>query len=140
MLHYDMINKFEGIDGSYKRIICYYWYFIDINFGFQPEACDGCHDLTQKVISMMLQFLKVIITEFVFGIWDDAINTMKNSNLIENLRCIYKKRTNKNKGKLQEHAWNRYHQQGGKEKVKEYYENIKERLKEQAQKYRELLS
>ena len=89
MLHYDMINKFEGIDGSYKRIICYYWYFIDINFGFQPEVCDGCHDLTQKVISVMLQFflLKVIITEFVFGIWDDAINTMKNSDLIENVRC-----------------------------------------------------
>ena len=34
---------------------------------------------------------------------------------------------------------NRYHEQGGKEKAKEYFENNKERLKEQAQnKYREL--
>ena len=34
---------------------------------------------------------------------------------------------------------NHYHEQGGKEKAKEYFENNKERLKEQAQnKYREL--
>ena len=33
---------------------------------------------------------------------------------------------------MQEQARNRYHQEGGKEKAKEYYKNNKERLQEQA--------
>ena len=28
-----------------------YWYFLEINFRFQPEVCDGCHDLMQKTMS-----------------------------------------------------------------------------------------
>ena len=27
------------------------WYFLNINFRFQPEICHGCHDLKQKTMS-----------------------------------------------------------------------------------------
>ena len=32
-------------------IIHSYWYFLQVNFGFQPKVCDGCHDLMQKAMS-----------------------------------------------------------------------------------------
>ena len=53
MLEYNRINMSEGInvnkaDGSRECIICHYWYFLDIDFTFQPEVCNGCHDLMQK--------------------------------------------------------------------------------------------
>ena len=49
MLEYDGIDASEGIDANKisdlrERIICHYWYFLKINFKFQPELCDSCHD------------------------------------------------------------------------------------------------
>ena len=55
-------------------LFCHYWYFfLEINFWFQPKVSDGCHDLMQKTlwVLMMLHFfflLKEIITEVIFGI------------------------------------------------------------------------
>ena len=56
MLECNKINISEGInvnktDGSRECIICHYWYFLDIDFIFQPEVCNGCHDLIQKAMS-----------------------------------------------------------------------------------------
>ena len=47
MLEYN-VNK---TDRSRKCVICHYWYFLNINFRFQPEVCNGCHDLMQKGMS-----------------------------------------------------------------------------------------
>ena len=33
---------------SRRCINCNYYYFLKVNFRFQPKACDGCHDLMQK--------------------------------------------------------------------------------------------
>ena len=44
-----MLIKTNGL--LEECIICHYWYFLQINFGFQPKVCDSCHDLIQKVIS-----------------------------------------------------------------------------------------
>ena len=44
-----MLIKTNGL--LEEGIICHYWYFLQINFGFQPKVCDSCHDLIQKVIS-----------------------------------------------------------------------------------------
>ena len=49
--------------------------------------------------------------------------------------CLYIYKINtyqRNKERLQKLAQNCYYQRGGKEKAKEYYENNKERLQEQA--------
>ena len=56
MLEYDRIEVFEGIDvnktdGSQECIICFYWYFLHITVKFQPEVCNGSHDLMQKAMN-----------------------------------------------------------------------------------------
>ena len=47
MLEYDRIDMSEGIDVKNSNdlcdhIICHYWYFLQINFRFQPKLCDDC--------------------------------------------------------------------------------------------------
>ena len=56
MLEYDRIEVFEGIDvnktdGSQECIIYFYWYFLHITVKFQPEVCNGSHDLMQKAMN-----------------------------------------------------------------------------------------
>ena len=46
MLEYDRINVSEGIDvnktnASKESDICYYWYFEDIGFTYEPYLCNG---------------------------------------------------------------------------------------------------
>ena len=51
MLQYDRIDvsKGNGIEKTKPEcIICHYWYFLEINFSFQPKESDGCHELMQK--------------------------------------------------------------------------------------------
>ena len=76
MLKYDMIDLFEGtgvneINEPFKCIICSYYYFFEVNFRFQPKACNGCHDLMQKpsvLMALQLFLLKEMKIEFIFDI------------------------------------------------------------------------
>ena len=50
MLYFDRIHVSEGIavnktNASKKWDICYYWYFLNYSFKFQPNVCNRCHDL-----------------------------------------------------------------------------------------------
>ena len=66
----------EGIDvskttDSCKSNICCYWYFLKINFRFQPKIFDDCHDLTHKAVGFndITTFSrKGMIIELIFGI------------------------------------------------------------------------
>ena len=54
MLEYNRIDVSEEIDvhktnGLCECIICYYWYFSKIDFKFQHEACNSCHDLMKEL-------------------------------------------------------------------------------------------
>ena len=58
MLEYDRIDVSEGINikktnVSKKCKICYYWYFKDIGFKYEPylKLCNGCHGLISKAVS-----------------------------------------------------------------------------------------
>ena len=56
MLEYDRIDVSEGIyinktSACKECDICYYWYFLDKNFKYEPYLCNGCHDLMQKVMN-----------------------------------------------------------------------------------------
>ena len=56
MLEYDRIDISEGIDINRTSIskeydICHFWYFKDIGFKYEPNLCNGCHNLMQKAIS-----------------------------------------------------------------------------------------
>ena len=76
MLEYGRINISEGIDvnktsASKECDICHYSYFKDIGFKYEPYLCNGCHDLMQKAMSLMmllLFMLKEVLTELIFGI------------------------------------------------------------------------
>ena len=51
-----MIKVSKGADvdktnGFRECIIYYHWYFLNINFRFQPEVCNGCHNLKQKAMN-----------------------------------------------------------------------------------------
>ena len=56
MLEYDMIYLCERFDTnrtkeSRRCVLRKYYYFLRVNFRFQPKTCDVCHDLMQKTMS-----------------------------------------------------------------------------------------
>ena len=78
MLEYERIDISEGIDvnktnSSKECDICYYWYFKDIGFKYEPYLCNDCHDLMQKKLSVLIilpwYMLKEMLIELIFGIW-----------------------------------------------------------------------
>ena len=56
MLDYHWIDVSEGIDtnktyGLCESIICYYRYFLDKNFRFDPKVCNGFHHYMPKTMN-----------------------------------------------------------------------------------------
>ena len=93
MLDYDRIDISEGIDinkinASKECHICYYWYFKDIGFKYEPYLCNGCHSLMQKAMNFNdVAIVCVKGNAYRIHFWymskDGAINIMNNSNLID---------------------------------------------------------
>ena len=91
MLYYDRIDASEGTDvnktsKSKECDICHYWLFLDKGFKFQPNFCDGCHDLL--MISMNLNDFAILNIRgsdyrcIISGISkNDAINLMQNTKI-----------------------------------------------------------
>ena len=145
MLEYNRIDISERIDvnetnASNKCDICHYWYFKHIGFKYEPYLCNGCYDLMQKAMSFndaALFYVKgsAYRIHFWYMSKDDAISIMNSSNLIDKkgvlyFFIIYKNEWNKLLSKKQRVTINR---------AKDYYENDKERLRQQARyKYRNL--
>ena len=88
ILEYDRIDISEGIDvnklgiNSRECRLCYYYYFLDINFNYQKYLCAGCHDMAMKANSM--QNLDIAYNKgnayrinFVFISRGNAINLIK---------------------------------------------------------------
>ena len=77
----------EGIDvniadGLCECINCHYRYFLQINLKFQPEVCNGSHDLTQKAIifnDVAVVFVKGNDLKFIFCYMskDEALSLLK---------------------------------------------------------------
>ena len=94
MLEYDRIGLSEGIDVkkcnemSRQCSLCKFYYFLNKNFNYQTYLCDGCHDISITATSM--QNLAIIYhggnayrINFVFMSKNDAINLIKNANIID---------------------------------------------------------
>ena len=91
MLCFDRIDFSKGIDvnktsESKECDICHYWYFLNKGLKFQPDVCNGSHDLL--MISMSLSdnaLLKIEGAEnrcIIIGInKSEATNAMQNINL-----------------------------------------------------------
>ena len=57
MTYFDRIDVSEEINvnkanASKECNICYYWYFLNFSFKFQPNACDRCHDLLMMSMNL----------------------------------------------------------------------------------------
>ena len=68
MLQCDGIDVSEGIDvnktsKSKDYMLCHYWYFKDMGYGFQPYLCNGCH-----AVSMIAYELKNIAILNAIGV------------------------------------------------------------------------
>ena len=94
MLDYDRVDVSEEIDvnktnASKECDISHYWYFKDICFKYEPNLCNGCHNLMQKAINFNnVAIVSVKGSDNRIHFWymskDDAVNVTKNSNLNEN--------------------------------------------------------
>ena len=90
MLEYDKINISEGIDinkceeTSRECSLCKFYYFLDKNIKHGPCLCDGCYNMSMKVISTQNltiinhngNYYRVI---FAFMSKKDAYNLIKNT-------------------------------------------------------------
>ena len=73
--------------------ICHYWYFEDIGFKYEKYLYNGCHDLMQKARSfsnVAIVYVKgsAYKINFCYMSKDDAINIMKNSNLVDKMGVL----------------------------------------------------
>ena len=91
MLCFDRIDVSKRIDvnktsESKESDICHYWYFLNKGLKFQPDVCNGSHDLL--MISMSLSDNALLNIEgaenrcIIIGInKSEATNAMQNINL-----------------------------------------------------------
>ena len=99
MLEYDRIDNAEGIDinkweeTSRRCSLCKPYYFLDKNFSYGPFLCNGCYDMSLKVVSM--QNLAIINhngnhyrVNFAFISKKDAYNLIKNATIIDKKRTL----------------------------------------------------
>ena len=42
----------QNTSESKESHICDYWYFLDKGFKFQPDVCDGCHDVLMMSVNL----------------------------------------------------------------------------------------
>ena len=99
MLEFDKIDISEVVDvnktnSSKECDICYYWYFKDIGFKYEPYVCHGCHDLMQKAMSfndVAIAYIKgnPYRIHFCYMSKYDAISIMSNSNLSYKKGVLY---------------------------------------------------
>ena len=93
VLLFDRIDVSEGIDinrtnTSKECDIFHYCYFLDKGFKFQPDVCNGCHDVL--VMSMKLSNITILNINgvdyqcIIKGIGkSEAINLLRNADLAE---------------------------------------------------------
>ena len=98
MIYYDIIEFTEGIavnntNESKECHICLYWYFLNKGFTFQPNVCNGCHDLF--LMSMNLSHIVILdINGFHFCCIfmrirkSDSINLLQNIHLTKKCRAL----------------------------------------------------
>ena len=74
--------------------ICHYWFFKDTSFSYEPNLCNGCHNLMQKALNFNnFAIVSVKGSDFQIHFWyvsrNDAINIMNNSNLNDKSGVLY---------------------------------------------------
>ena len=93
MLYFDRIDATDGTEvnkasKSKECDICHYWYFLNKGFKFQPNVCNGCHDLLMMSMNLSnIAILNIKSSDYrciISGISkNEAINLMENAVLTE---------------------------------------------------------
>ena len=89
MLQYDRINISEEIDinkasKSKECMLCYYWYFKDVGYKFQPYLCNGCHSVSVMAYNFKsIAILNEKCIDYRCILWnisrDEFVNRLNNS-------------------------------------------------------------
>ena len=98
MIYYDRIHVSEGVDvnkttKSKECNSCHYWCFLNKDFKFQPNICNGCHDLVMMSMNLSNIFILNIKGSdyrcFISGISkNEAIYLMQNVDFTEKSRIL----------------------------------------------------
>ena len=67
-------------------MICHYWYCLDLKYTYEPEVCNGCHDILMTAYELEnIVILNVKGIDYRCILWhmtrNDAINRLNNSKL-----------------------------------------------------------
>ena len=86
ILYYNKINVSDRIDinksnKSKEYVICHHWYFLDLNYTYEPYVCNGCHDISMMAYKLEhIAILNVTGVNYRCVIWNmtrnDAINRL----------------------------------------------------------------
>ena len=89
ILQYEIIDGPEGIDtnktsASKECMLCYYWYFNDVGFKFEPHVCNKCHDVSMTAYELKnIAILNTKGADFRCVLWGisrgEAVNRLNNS-------------------------------------------------------------
>ena len=90
MIYYDRVDFSEGIDvnktsASKEYDVCHYWYFLTYSFEFQPNVCNGCHDLLLMSANLNDRNIKGSVYCSVISLIskNEAMNLLQNADLTE---------------------------------------------------------
>ena len=91
LLQYEKIDVSGGTEtnktsASKECMLCYYWYFKDVGFKFEPHVCNKCHDVLMTAYKLKnIAILNVKVVDFRCILWgisrDEAVNRLNNSML-----------------------------------------------------------
>ena len=94
MLEYDRIDNSKGIDSIRNKLVskecwmCHFWFYLDKNFDYENNLCNGCHEMSVKAVSM--NNLAVVYVggnayrlNFAFLSKSDAVNLIKNAVIMD---------------------------------------------------------
>ena len=93
MLYFGRIDGSEQIDinkasTSKEWDVCYYWYFVNYSFKFQPNVCNRCHGLLTVSVKLSdIAIWKIKGSDYrciiILISKNETINLMQDADLIE---------------------------------------------------------
>ena len=93
-LYYDRIEVSKEFDinmtsESKKCEICHHWYFLNKRIKFQPNACNGCHDLL--IMSLNLSDIAILnINSSDYRQINSGVSKKRDLNLMQNVELTKK--------------------------------------------------
>ena len=73
-------------------MICHYWYFKNIGYKYEPDVCNGCHDLSMVVYGlkdlMILNKKCIDYRCYLFNMSENDSITLVNNSWLDNKEVL----------------------------------------------------